>query len=1198
MIVMALGCGVMTGITGAYVSLNGELSSYVRDYHYPDAVITTEISNRDDLAAVAGVAGVETLNARMCADTVMKSDAGRYLSVRVFSYNDDDLQVFHFWSTADPGDRDSVYLEYKFAEHNGICAGDVVSFKVDDSFRDYVVAGTISCPETIAVRPTDDSWGENADFGFAYASVDLLKAETAKESASAEEELDEKSDELEQANKDAEKKLQDAKDQLNDAKNQLAEKESLYNSSESEAKAKKEELQETERNLQRSRAELVSNLATLTAARKKLVSAEATLQEQKTALMQAKDALDAIDSALEEPKSRQAALKSGDMAASIDRVRAMPQNISLSELSRSASLISQYDIGLDYSESASAYAADMNAAIKRIRNDHDYLTSTQAQMIVAQVATGADPATVSGYYELMEVVRRYDSSATDETFLTSYTTAVGRVTEMNAAIVSNDLESATASVAAMSGDASMGEMIAMAGELNSLASQLSAATGQSISTTGELVSAYDSAVSTLDAEIAKAEAQRASIVSTLNSQGITEAQLPGAIGKINTSLAEVTANLSEIDTNVPKIEDGINEIDDGLREIYSGIEQIDEQLSSAKQQLDDAKTEIDSNEKEINKKWSESLTEFASLDDELAEAYAKLRDTQGYEDLFNQILLYFDDDADPRATLAAAEAALGDITVKSSFTYEDSPVKDRIDVNVDPIHTLSYFMTAIFFAVTLVIVFLFMSLIIKQCRREIGILRALGFSTASIKGLFCAVNACISVFAVILGFGVGYGVLRYAAGFFKGYFNLPGMHYFFDVKASIAAVLLTIATGIVATLISATTVSKIQPSEAMSRPAPITYKTPRFLSALTKKASPMTKFSVTSLLRNRRRFVFSVICIAGSVMMIFSSLGFIASKNYVLHQYYDQRIHYDCQIIYSEEPTDETLAALSGLSYVRSVQPLRYYEATASCGANEIDIVVNALQHDTELVSVIDEQDNILAIPDDGVIMEQTAARQLGVKAGDTVTINGVDLTVTDISKQCVSHIQYVSEATAARLGAPSLGCVILDIDKENEQSLLEVVTEDENYLYCFFTRLTLEGNEKVFETFDLASWIVIWFAIIIGFAIVMNTARTNLLEKKKELCILRTLGFNNGEISRSWFSQSLIQFLGACAVGLPIGILVAKATLSIISSVDREYVYANSTYEYLFTVGLVFAYVLISHLVSMRSMKRWDMVETVKEKE
>jgi ABC-type antimicrobial peptide transport system permease subunit len=77
-----------------------------------------------------------------------------------------------------------------------------------------------------------------------------------------------------------------------------------------------------------------------------------------------------------------------------------------------------------------------------------------------------------------------------------------------------------------------------------------------------------------------------------------------------------------------------------------------------------------------------------------------------------------------------------------------------------------------------------------------------------------------------------------------------------------------------------------------------------------------------------------------------------------------------------------------------------------------------------------------------------------------------------------------------------------------------------------------------------IASAVIIGFAVIIGLTIVYNTAQTNLLEKKKELCILRTLGFPHGEISANWFVQSLIQYAAAVAVGMPLGIKLAKTAL------------------------------------------------------
>ena len=179
-----------------------------------------------------------------------------------------------------------------------------------------------------------------------------------------------------------------------------------------------------------------------------------------------------------------------------------------------------------------------------------------------------------------------------------------------------------------------------------------------------------------------------------------------------------------------------------------------------------------------------------------------------------------------------------------------------------------------------------------------------------------------------------------------------------------------------------------------------------------------------------------------------------------------------------------------------------------------------------------------------------------------------------------------------------TLGSVICNLSQSDEQKLLGFLTESDNYLYTVFTRLSYQGNEKIFRTYDLAAWIIIGFAIIIGLVIVINTAQTNLLEKKRELCVLRTLGFQHSEISRKWFVQSLLQFVFSCMAGLPSGMWIAQIGLQKLSTESREYVFANSWNEYIFTVVLVLAYMVVSHFIAMHSMKKWDLVESVKDKE
>ena len=139
-------------------------------------------------------------------------------------------------------------------------------------------------------------------------------------------------------------------------------------------------------------------------------------------------------------------------------------------------------------------------------------------------------------------------------------------------------------------------------------------------------------------------------------------------------------------------------------------------------------------------------------------------------------------------------------------------------------------------------------------------------------------------------------------------------------------------------------------------------------------------------------------------------------------------------------------------------------------------------------------------------------------------------------------------------------------------------------------------GDEKTFATYDAIAWIIIGFAVVIGL-IIINTTNTNLLEQKKELCVLRTLGFQHSELSRQWFVQSLLQFVFSCVIGLAAGGYSQRVALQNLSSDTREYTYANGIREYILTAAMVLAFIVVSHVVAMESLKKWDIVETVKEK-
>lgn len=1226
MLVSAMGCGFMTGLSAAYVSLEDSLYQYLDEYCYPEAFITTEVTNRKIIDKLKALDSVSQIDARLCGDTYLKSSRGRFLSVRIFSYNEDDIQKFHFWAKEDSGGKDDIYLEYNFANDNHIKAGETIRINTDEGYREFFVSGIVTCPETISVQPTDDSWGVNTDFGYAYASVKLLAAEYEKRRDNAKDQLDEKEKELDTERRKAEKELNDAEAKLNDAKQQLNDNLKLFNDSTSEAEEKLEQLTQAELELENTKKEVLSKREQLVESKNTIEQTLSKLVDNKESLMQASDGLKQIDEALIRIDEITSLMEKTETAMFIDLLSAYPDVkiasvINTVELFKDyLSTVSKYGFEFDMNEKTADFAEKLINYMDQAVSDNMYINSGKFDDMSQVSDSDRDMLiTVMKRYHVYNKFVSLEENYENLKYVLSY--IAGKIEE-------NHLYDVVQYILVISSSGKLEDIAAEISDMAGFTDTLSEYTGKPVTTAGELVSLYSQTGTELQDKKAQLTKQRQDIVNTIASYGLTEediSDVPAFIRnkrkEANDGLDQINSGLRQIDENLPKIDEGLQQIADGRKQILSGIDE-------AKKKLSDAQKEISENEEKFINERTKALSEFSDLKSELEKAYSKLEDGEGYDRLCNQFLIYFKDGTDMEAATEKLKDILGaeDVKVKNSYTFENSAVKTRIDDNLKAIETMSVLMPVIFFVIILIVVFMFMSLIIKQSRREIGILRALGFSKSSIKLLFCSVDLVVSLFSILLGTVIGYCLMRYVGDYYADFFPLPKFTFRFNMWMFTLSAVLTVIVGQISTLISTGTISRILPSEAMSRPAPEAVEIPKFVQKLTENSSPVTKFSVAILVRNKMRFVFSVICIAASVMMIFSSLAFITSKNYLLHQLYDERINYDCQIFFDEEPDAEFMKEFSRLKFVRDVQKLPFYQTDIEFGGKSEKAVINALDTDTELVGVYNRDNKKLTIPKNGIILEKHLAQAIGADKGDTVRIKGHDVKVEDISDQSVSRFQYMSYTAAAQLGDVTIGSLICNIDKADEQKLLEFLTtkasekfssngyttsdeqtvtdetEEEgsgaNYLYTVFTRLAYEGNEKIFKTYDLAAWIIIGFAIVIGLVIVINIAQTNLLEKKRELCVMRTLGFQHDDISKKWFIQSFLQFIFSCIAGLPIGIVIAKFGLEKLSTSAREYVFANSIGEYIFTILLVLAYVIISHIIAMNSMKKWDLVENVKDKE
>ena len=1219
LLVSAFGCATMTGINSGCLSLQKVLDAYMQEGGYPDAVITTDVVKRSEMEALLALDGIEKVNTRLVGDGIMISPEGRYLSIRMMSFDEDDFQKIYFWDRAEANGLYPIYLEYFFAKNNGIKAGDTVTLMSGDKNRPYLVAGIISRPETLATEVSEEISVTSDDFGYAYAHRALLEIEVNPEYRDAVREWEQKSSEMKEAEQtakldyenvleqwlEAEAALQESKaelsakreemdgqlaelaqkrDELEKAQNELEERqaEALANQQDliakrAEAEAKKEELAQAQAELDEKRAHLAENEQTLLEQQTALKEQQTEAQSQLSALEETEKELlsgkDELQKAREEALEYQQTLNYG--YAELRNKRAEVEQ-TLSALRQAKTILSQLGQSVDIAQIESASGRQLDGVVQELSdqlNDQDPLQNLLKQN------TDALRTQLNDLLESAGMSGTLSETALDE--------AIAKAEDGLRQIDGGLWEISTVLRQIKEGLAQADEKEA---ELDDGIRQIQ----EGKKALEDILAQFDDGLNQMDdgfRQIADANAEMDDY----------QAQINDGLSELNEALSQLDEYQSQIEEALLQIQDGQEEINLGFAQIQEAETQILDGLADAEEKITEGEEELNSRRQELESGWTDAQAEFADGEAELQKAADELAEWEGYQALCNQFLLRFSADASPSTVLAQARdiLALNDVSVQASFLFQDSPVKQRIDGNMIPMETMANFIPLFFFGITMIVVYLFMALMIRQCRREIGILRALGFTRFSVVRLFCGVGLIVSIGAVALGFAISLGIRHYLCSyFFDLLFHLPMRDYVFNAQRFLISAALTVAVVLLSTLISSSSISSVQPSEAMTRPRPVTFSIPRGIQWVLRGASPFSKFSIISLLRNKLRFVFSAFCLAGSVMLIFTSFSLISSTNEIIRQVFDRCIHYDCQVFVHAGMGEELQEKLTALPYVSDVEAMDYYAAEISFGGSVEKTMVAAVREQTKLISVEDKKKKPLSLAGNGILLEEHLAEKLGVGVNDIVAVDGVALPVAATSRQNGSRVQHMTLKTAASLPKPSLQSLILRIPPERENDMMQFLMEQDGVLYTSFTHSTYSAYETLLSGAKIVAVVLIAIAMAIGLVIVVNTSQTNLLEQKKELCVLRTLGFQHREISRYWFFQSILHFLVSCVFGFPAGIELAKSTLRQLETANRSYPFSNSPMDYALTALSVLGYIVLSHFLTMRALKKWDIVEVVKEKE
>jgi putative ABC transport system permease protein len=509
-----------------------------------------------------------------------------------------------------------------------------------------------------------------------------------------------------------------------------------------------------------------------------------------------------------------------------------------------------------------------------------------------------------------------------------------------------------------------------------------------------------------------------------------------------------------------------------------------------------------------------------------------------------------------------------------------------------------------------------MTRMVDEQRGYIGTLKALGYSKGRITFKYLMYAVAASVGGSALGFSIGFKL--FPTVIFSAYsimYILPPIKTPFNLKYAVLSTAIASVTTTFAAWFACCSELADTPASLMRPKAPKAGK--RILleriGFLWKRLSFTKKITARNLFRYKKRLYMTVFGIAGCTALLLTGFGLKDSIISIVSKQFDELYQYQAIVELKHGITaDESSSITDQLK-----------------GDDRIDGYMLMLHQNVELVEGDTTKSAILSVPegteklkdyivfrnrktkeavpltDNGAVLTEKLANQLGVKAGDTVYIKDGDtgrleVKVNGIIENYVQHYIYLSPSTYTRIynREPEFTKLVVktsDTSEKFEKQLSEDIMANDMVQNISLTTGLTESFEETISSLNYVVLVLIVSAAALAFVVMYNLTNINITERMREIASLKVLGFYDKEVSEYVFRENIFLTIIGTAFGLVFGIFLHRFT---ITTAEVNYVMFGRTIKplsYVYSGVLTMVFSGFVSVVMHFRLKTIGMVESMK---
>lgn len=714
---------------------------------------------------------------------------------------------------------------------------------------------------------------------------------------------------------------------------------------------------------------------------------------------------------------------------------------------------------------------------------------------------------------------------------------------------------------------------------------------------------------------------------------------------LRAQMALVQATLDDlVNVQKPKLEAARAELQgkqDALDSSKVELEQQQAAYEGGKAQFDASARKLDQARADLASSRSQADAQIAAAQQQLDDAAARLQDgraqlEQGRADYDSGLAEYEQKKSDADAQLADAERRLDDAQKQiDDLERPEWLVMDRtanygaasFEADADRVDSIAAVFPFIFFLVAALVALTTMTRMVEEERALIGTFKALGYRRTRIASKYLAYAAAASGIGSILGILALSQVLP--AVIMKAYgiiYFVPELPLPLPVDPGFAGLAAGLGVGVTlfATWAAVAATLRERPAQLMLPRTPKAGKriVLERIGPLWRHLSFSWKVTFRNLFRYKKRFVMTVIGIAGCTALLLTGLGLSNAINDIIDKQFGEITKYNAVVTLADDLSSEEQRRIDDLlddGSLVTAHTLAMRQNMLAGGPDEqgkrMELVVpeDPASFDRFVALNTRVGHHPVKLDDDGFVLTEKLAAELGVRAGDAVTLTEQDAignatgtsyeaTVTGIVENYVYHYAYMGPALYEQLMGKA----------PDYRTVLAVTTSDPDLRVQFSNDLLAAGGVKTVayndETIDayrdmmssvnMIVVVLVTAAAALAFIVLYNLTNINITERMREIATLKVLGFTPREMNAYIFREIFLLAAIGCAVGLVLGVWM-EGFVVVTAEVDQiMFGRAIHPTSFLLAFLLTMLFTVLVMLAMRGKLRRIDMVESLKSNE